>query len=116
MHYINDIQNMNQVSDCFRGWQATIEIGAFLESQHADFLLAFTDCTKELVHSIFGIVFYFNGQFWRNLLPTFRDCNNINDIELERGDIVHRHLMDGDFVLFKGTNIDPKPGKFIKTK
>ena len=26
--------------------------------------------------------------------------NNINDIELERGDIVHRHLMDGDFVLF----------------
>ena len=27
-------------------------------------------------------------------------ANNINDIELEKGDIVHRHLMDGDFVLF----------------
>jgi len=27
-------------------------------------------------------------------------ANNVNDIELENGDIVHRHLMDGDFVLF----------------
>ena len=26
--------------------------------------------------------------------------NNINDIELNNGDIVHRHLLDGDFVLF----------------
>ena len=25
---------------------------------------------------------------------------NINDIELQNGDIVHRHLMDGDYVLF----------------